>query len=290
MRNDQMNTRQQFRGGLLVAFQIRDLASKAVALQGRVSQPSIGMDDAPQHNGVPDKGHEAFRRGIRNLAHTNPADPLPILLYRNNHKSFLQVEPPRQSFLGAADVAFVYFDPAVEQVSPRPDHGAAQLVQPGPGRLIALQAQHPLQSQRAGAILLRCHPPHGAEPHRQGSSRVLENRPRRHRSLRAAGRAFPQHASDRPCLAATALRTAKAFRPTQLCQILSTRCFGREACFQFKQVSRIIFHELKHYSLWLPESSRYLSGLFMTASSASNKDSESKYDRDLILSLYRKMI
>jgi hypothetical protein len=97
------------------------------------------------------------------------------------------------------------------------------------------------------------------EPHRQGSSRVLENGPRRHRSLRAARRAFQQHAADRPCLAATALRTAKALGPTQLCQILSARCFGREARLQFNQVARIIFREPKRYSLWLPESSRYRS-------------------------------
>lgn len=255
MRSDQMNTRQQFQRGFPVALQIRDLMSEAAALQGRVSQPSIGMgdaprmDDAPRHNGIPDDEHEAFRRGIWNLAHTNPADPLPILLKRNHRKRFLQVEPPRQSSLGAAGAASDHFDPAAEQVSPRPDHGAAQLVQPGSDRPIALQAQHPLQSQRAGAIVLRGHPPHGAELHRQRSSRVLENCPRRHRSLRAAGRAFQQHASDRPCLAATALRTAKASRLTQRRQILCTRCFGRETRFRLKQVSWILFHELKRHRL-----------------------------------------
>jgi hypothetical protein len=39
----------------------------------------------------------------------------------------------------------------------------AQLVQPCPGRLIALQAQDPLQPQCAGAVLLRRYPPNGAD-------------------------------------------------------------------------------------------------------------------------------
>ena len=59
----------------------------AFALQGQVSQPSVGVDDAPRRYRALYKGNQAFGRRVRNLAHTNPADPWSILLC-SNHKVF----------------------------------------------------------------------------------------------------------------------------------------------------------------------------------------------------------
>src|SRR5579862_5720385 len=258
MRNHQMNARQEFRGGLLAAFQVRNLVLKAVALEGQVSEPPIGMHGAPRYDSLPDKGHQVFSRSGRNLTHANPADALPILLRGNDHKRLLQVEASWQALFFAADVAFIHFDPATEQVSPRPNHGPTQLVEPCPGRFITLQTEDPLQSHSARTILLRRHPPHGAKPNRQGSSCVLEDGSRRYRCLRSASRAFQQNAADGPCFSPTATGTEKPFRPTQLRQILSASCPGREARLQLKQLPRIVFHRPKHYRLYEPESSRYL--------------------------------
>src|SRR5215471_7086549 len=49
----------------------------ATALHRQVSQPSVGMHNATRRYGTLDKGLQAFGRRIRNLAHTNSADPVP---------------------------------------------------------------------------------------------------------------------------------------------------------------------------------------------------------------------
>src|SRR5690349_17660080 len=59
-------------------------------------------------------------------------------------------------------------------------HGASQFMQPHPGRLVALQPEHSLQSQGAGTVLLSGNPPHGAKPDRQRGPRILEDRPSCH--------------------------------------------------------------------------------------------------------------
>jgi len=57
----------------------------------------------------------------------------------------VQIQPPRQSFLQTANVAFVHLDSADQSVAPWPHHGTSQLMQPSPGCLVALQPKHPLQ-------------------------------------------------------------------------------------------------------------------------------------------------
>ena len=83
----------------------------------------------------------------------------------------------------SAHIRFVHLHPADQPIATGAHHGAAELVQPGPGGYIATQTQDPLQLQRAGPAFLRCHPPSRPEPQRQGLAGVLENRARRHRGL-----------------------------------------------------------------------------------------------------------
>ena len=80
------------------------------------------------------------------------------------------------ALLQPAAVALVYLDSPREQLPARSHHGATEFMQPCPGGLIFLQTEHSLPSQRAGAVLLSGHPPHRAEPDRQRSPRVLEDR------------------------------------------------------------------------------------------------------------------
>src|SRR5215216_5063221 len=47
------------------------------------------------------------------------------------------------------------------------DHGAAQLVHPGPGSLVGAEPEHPLQPLRGDAVLLRGDEPDRREPRRQ---------------------------------------------------------------------------------------------------------------------------
>lgn len=76
----------------------------------------------------------------------------------------------------------------------------AQFMQPSPGRLIAAQAQHPLQPQSADAVLPSGHPPHGPEPSRERSVRILEDRSRRDRNLVVASGTLPQNGTQGPSL------------------------------------------------------------------------------------------
>jgi len=134
--------------------------------QREVAQPTVGVDDATRLDRVLHKWNEAFGGSIDNLTHPNPTDPRPILLSRNNNQGLFQIQPTRQPFLQAAHIAFVHLDSAGEEFAPRSYHGASQFMQPRPGRLVALQPEHSLQTQGAGTVLLGGYPPHGAEPNR----------------------------------------------------------------------------------------------------------------------------
>src|SRR5712692_7962885 len=85
-------------------------------------------------------------------------------------------KPPRK-------VSSTYFNPATQPIPVWPDHRPPQLVQPGPGRLVAPQSQNALQAERTGTILLAGDVPHGAKPRHQRFARVLKNRPGRGRGL-----------------------------------------------------------------------------------------------------------
>src|SRR5215471_15282790 len=104
-----------------------------------------------------------------------------------------------------------------------PHHGAAQFMQHRPRRLILLQAEHSLQPQRAGAILLGGYPPHGAEPDRQWSPGILEDRPCCHGTLAATASILQQHFAYRPGLVTTTTWTPKTTRPPQPGQVCPTR-------------------------------------------------------------------
>jgi hypothetical protein len=83
-------------------------------LQGKVAQPTVGVDDATQLDRVLHKRHEALGGSIDDLTHPNPTDPRPILLSSNNNQGLFQIQPTRQSFLQAAYIAFIHLDSAAE--------------------------------------------------------------------------------------------------------------------------------------------------------------------------------
>ena len=165
--------------------------------------------------------------------------------------------PPRAG-LSCAPVGLVHLDAARQPVPAWPDHGAAELVQPRPRRLVASQTQGSLQPQGAHPTLLVGDPPHRPKPRRQWRPRVLEDRPRRHRGLVGAVRALPPPFPDAPGLRPITARAPKSLRPPELLQIRLTRLLGRESALEFGHISGILLHRLVRYILGLPESSKYL--------------------------------
>jgi len=91
-----VDARHQLGCGLLLPLKKRDLVLVAVTLQGRVSQPAIGVDDTTWCDRFLYEGHEALRGSIHNLTHANPANPRAIFLSGNDYQRFLQIEPSAQ--------------------------------------------------------------------------------------------------------------------------------------------------------------------------------------------------
>ena len=124
--------------------------------------------------------------------------------------------------------------------TPRPHHGAPQLVQPSPGGLITAQAKNALQAERTDPVLLVGHVPHRLEPKAQWLSSALEDRPRRHRCLTLTPVASQLTPRRRPGVGSAARRASKTFRPTNTPKKLRTRRLRHEPRVEFSQGARVV--------------------------------------------------
>jgi len=97
----------------------------------------------------------------------------------------------------------------------------------------------------------------GSEPHRQGLSRILEDRTRRQRRLVLASSTDQQVAVRCPRRLPAATRADEAFRPTELHQIISTRPLGSKSGLQFGQGTGVILHSSLPQHIGLVESIEY---------------------------------
>ena len=136
-------------------------------------------------------------------------------------------------------------------------HSAPKLVQPSPGRLVAAQAQHPLQSQCTRPVLLAGEPPHCSKPTLERLAGVLKDCACCRRSLMPAACTLQQHRAHRPGFVMPASRTTKTLRPAELTQILPTGLLASETRLELGQIPGIIFHRPRSYILGSPESSKY---------------------------------
>ena len=83
----------------------------------------------------------------------------------------------------ATNVRLIDLDRSVEPFASRSDHCPSQLVQPGPGCLVATQAKYALKTECTGAVLLACNEPHRLKPDPQWLASVLKHGSRRNRDL-----------------------------------------------------------------------------------------------------------
>ena len=159
---------------------------------------------------VVDESLEALRRRVRHAAQPNPAEPLPDILGSDDNQGFFLGSAATEAILEAPDVRLVHFDVAGEPVPAGPHHRPSQFVQPGPGRLVAAQAQHLLQRQRARPGLLTGDGPHRSKPDGERAAGVLEDRPSRDGRLAATGGTLEQPAAHRPGLLLATRRAAES--------------------------------------------------------------------------------
>ena len=217
---DEMNARQQLVRRLGVLGQVRNPVPVAVRLHAVVARPAIRVHLTARLDDVVDESLEALRRRVRHAAQPNPAEPLPNILGSDDNQGFFLGSAATDAILEAPDVRLVHFDVAGEPVPAGPHHRPSQFVQPGPGRLVAAQAQHLLQRQRARPGLLTGDGPHRSKPDGERAAGVLEDRPSRDGRLAATGGTLEQPAAQpaRPSAGHTpgsGIRLASAAEPSR---------------------------------------------------------------------------
>lgn len=111
-------------------------------------------------------------------------------------------------------------------------------------------------------------PSRGLQPQRKGNPDVLKDGSPSHRDLMPAVMTPQQHASHRRTLLATATRTTKPFRPTQLPQVCPATFLAAQPRVEFLQAARIVFHALVYCRQYTRVSHvhTYLTQFFITFS------------------------
>ena len=116
----------------------------AFGFEAGIIPPPVGVDRAAWGNGIHYETVQTCSRSIRDLAKADSPDAPPILLSTNYNQRFGLYQATAQSFFQTARITLVNFHPSGQQIAPRLNHRTPQLVQPGPSRLILLQARHTL--------------------------------------------------------------------------------------------------------------------------------------------------
>src|SRR5512144_1311733 len=160
-----------------------DLMLVAQRRQASITAPAVSVDGRSGHGDSLNEGDQTVRRSVRDAAQADAADATTTFPCRHNDNGLVLGLTSALSLFRAADVSLVDLDLAGEAIAARADHRPAQLMQPGPGRLLAAQAEHALKAQRADAVLLAGDEPHGEKPHPQRLARVLQHRSSRQRYL-----------------------------------------------------------------------------------------------------------
>jgi len=114
-------------------------------------------------------------------SHPHPAGTAVVAFHGDQDQRLAVCSAPALAGFHAAYERFIDLDHPVEQVPSETNHRPAQLVQPRPRGLIAAQAEHALQTERADALLLVDHVPHRREPALKRRSRPGEDRAGGHR-------------------------------------------------------------------------------------------------------------
>ena len=142
---------------------------------------------------------------------------------------------------GTADVGLVRLEARAQRLSLRPHHRLRDLVQPGPGGLVAAEAHLALELHRRDPALAR-----GDQEDRQKTPGVpglglLEDGPGEERVLLAAGGTLvdqPRLVRPRPLMAAGG--AAKAVGPARPEQIVPALVVGPKAFEKARQIARPI--------------------------------------------------
>ena len=179
--------------------------------------------------------------------HPDPTEPLLVDdLNCNGDNGFGLGVPATSTFLDAANVGLIDLDDAIEPITTRTDHRPAELVQPGPRRLVALQAQIPLEPQGVRPVLLTRDLPGRQEPVPKRTARAVEDRSRQNGDLvlaRSADQPPPRRPPGRADGAAP--RTNEPARPPNPLEVLEAARLVGEELVEFKPVAGVVHASLE---------------------------------------------
>ena len=189
---DPVHTRQNLRRPLRVAL---DLGAVAVthALERCVASPAVGQDDRTTLtfaatnpvSEAPDASGTTWRRTLPEPFPRTSTAPTTNALHTS-------CRPPFEASFGAADVDLIHLNLLLQSFAVGPYHRPPQLVEHGPGRLVGVQAELPLQLQCRETRCVRGDQVRRPEPEGERHSGSVQNRWSHNRGLIAAGLALPE--------------------------------------------------------------------------------------------------
>jgi hypothetical protein len=216
-------------------------------IQSAVSGPVIGPNYTARHHHSLDCFTQALCRSIRYAAKTNASNPVPVLLGRDQHQNLSSGPATTLTRFTAANIGFINFHGTSKVIPARADHGATQLMQPGPRGTIAPKPQNTLKAQCTDPRLLIDYVPHRLKPKFQRFPGILKNGPCSYGGLKITRSASIQTTVHDPKSFKTTPWTSKTFRPSQSRQIIDTGLFRGKFFFKFLHSSGIFLHKREYY-------------------------------------------
>jgi hypothetical protein len=214
-RRDPMDARHRYVSGIARRVEAVPVVEVAEFGERVVAGVAVGRHDAAELDQLLDHRQQAVGAGIDDRRKANATHTAAALLDRDQHRRLLLGSTAVFAGCDAADVGLVNLDLASEPIAAGPDHRASELMQQRPGRLVAPEAEHTLERERAHPVLRAGRIPGRRKPGHKRQPRVGEDRPRRCRGAPVAGRAAQQTIAHPPARNATAGRADEAAHPAQ---------------------------------------------------------------------------
>src|SRR5258706_1485634 len=139
----------------------------AQSLQTAVTPPIISLNSSPRLNGFTHRWLQAGSGSIINSCEANSANLSSISLSSDQNQCFASSPTPSLARVWCPDEGLIDFNGPSQTISTRPHHCSPQLMQPGPSRAVAAQAQHPLHAQCTRTRFLIGDIPDSLEPNSQ---------------------------------------------------------------------------------------------------------------------------
>ena len=214
------------RGRTPPAIQDRGIMLVAQALQTSIPLSPICDDHAAPSDVRAHESSENPAAGIGDPLKSYSADLL---------AAFFRCDTDENLVPSSAELGLIDFNPAVELLTPGPNHSTAQFMEHGPSSFVASQTQGSLKSERADSALLIGDPPSRPKPEAQADLASFKDCADRDPNVLMAASAAQQASRGLPNLSMTAPRALDAIRPAEAEQIFAASLFRSESVFEFEQ-------------------------------------------------------